>query len=351
MKNDNVLGGFEAVFAEMRPGYKSDNRSDSFVDENGVEHIKSSDDEEPDKELVDDQKNDKPTKKEEEIIIPDKVTSIDEDGEATFVTEMFDAFAEKYEWDMDDDEEKPKTVEDFMDYIQSVVEDNSIPQYASEEVQKIDEFIRNGGKLSDYLQSTSDVDLDNIDLSDEESQKSVVRALLKRQGLNDTQITRKISKYEDAGILDDEADEALEFLKKNIEKDKEQLLVEQKKFKEQQEVEQKKFYENVVDTVKALKDIRGISIPEKDKKELLEYIFKPTKSGRTKYQEDYMSNISNLIESAYFTKNGDKLIGSAKKQGEKTAVERFKQKLKSSSTVTSKQSISGSSGKALWEIL
>jgi len=47
----------------------------------------------------------------------------------------------------------------------------------------------------------------------------------------------------------------------------------------------------------------------------------------------------------------NKLIDSAKKAGEKTAVERFKQKLKSGSAPTSRRTMSGGSGKALWELL
>jgi hypothetical protein len=80
-------------------------------------------------------------------------------------------------------------------------------------------------------------------------------------------------------------------------------------------------------------------------------MFKPLSDGRTQYQEDYSTNILNLVESAYFTKNKSKLLDAAKRAGETTAVERFKNKLKNNTPVRSTKRISGSSGKNVWEML
>ena len=78
-----------------------------------------------------------------------------------------------------------------------------------------------------------------------------------------------------------------------------------------------------------MKNIRGIAIPEKDKKVLIDYIFKPDTDGKTKYQKDYAKGgVRNLIESAYFTMNADKLIEAAKKEGNNSAIDKFKNSLK-----------------------
>ena len=45
---------------------------------------------------------------------------------------------------------------------------------------------------------------------------------------------------------------------------------------------------------------------------------------------DYMSDVKNLIESAYFTKQGDKLISAAKKTATSDAYKDLHQKLKAS---------------------
>lgn len=73
--------------------------------------------------------------------------------------------------------------------------------------------------------------------------------------------------------------------------------------------------------------IYGIDIPEKDKRALLEYIFKPDANGVTKYQKDYAKSLKNLITSAYFTMKGDSLIDVAKKKGKKDAIDSFKSSL------------------------
>ena len=59
----------------------------------------------------------------------------------------------------------------------------------------------------------AELDLDNFDIEDEGNQKIIVRELLKEKGFSNKQIEKKISKYEDAGLLEDEAEDALEDLK------------------------------------------------------------------------------------------------------------------------------------------
>jgi hypothetical protein len=64
------------------------------------------------------------------------------------------------------------------------------------------------------LSIDAEVDLDNIDIEDDENaQKTVIKELLKEKGYNAKQIDKKISKYEDAGLLEDEAEDALEALR------------------------------------------------------------------------------------------------------------------------------------------
>lgn len=103
-------------------------------------------------------------------------------------------------------------------------------------------------------------------MEDESNQKLVVKQFLKEKGISAKQIENKISKYEEAGLLEDEAQDALESLKEIKEDKKEQLLLEQKKQYEQMVANQQKFYNSVVSEIKGLKNIRGITVPEKDKK-------------------------------------------------------------------------------------
>lgn len=282
----------------------------------------------------DDKTKNKKTKKVEE---DDDVNNIDDNDddvdeeESSKVTALFDAIAEELEWEFDDDEEeeKPKTVEELVNYFKEVIKEQSVPQYANEDVAKLDEFVRNGGDLNDYFTLTPEIDCENFDTTIESNQKQIVKMLLAEKGFNEKQIARKIEKYEDAGILEDEAEDALEAMKEIEETKKEQLLEDQRKQHEQMVARQQKFMDDVVGEINAMKDIRGIKVPEKDKKALLAYIFKADANGKTQYQKDYSKSVKNLIESAYFTMKGDTLLDTAKKMGTSSAIKNLKQSLRS----------------------
>lgn len=262
--------------------------------------------------------------------IDDNDDDVDEE-ESSKVTALFDAIAEELEWEFDDDEEeeKPKTVEELVNYFKEVIKEQSVPQYANEDVAKLDEFVRNGGDLNDYFTLTPEIDYENFDTTIESNQKQIVKMLLAEKGFNEKQIARKIEKYEDAGILEDEAEDALEAMKEIEETKKEQLLEDQRKQHEQMVARQQKFMDDVVGEINAMKDIRGIKVPEKDKKALLTYIFKADANGKTQYQKDYSKSVKNLIESAYFTMKGDTLLDTAKKMGTSSAIKNLKQSLRS----------------------
>jgi hypothetical protein len=291
----------------------------------------------------------KPTKKSKETVEETEESS-EEDAEAVQVVGFFDAVAEELGIDFEEGEEKPQTVEEFCEYFKDLIEENSTPEYASEDVAKLDEFVRNGGKLEDYFQISASIDYDNFDTTDEHNQKIIIRELLAEKGFNDKQIQRKIEKYEDAGILEDEAEEALELMRDITETKKEELLAKQKKENELRIERQQKFVDDVVSNIRSLKDVRGIAIPEKDKRALLDYIFKADADGLTKYQKDYSKSVKNLIESAYFTMKGDTLLDTAKKIGTSSAIKTLKQSLKNTGATKGTKRIHTSPNNSIWSI-
>lgn len=312
-----------------------------------TEEVEEEEDIEEDEVEEEEQEEEKPAKKskkvskkeikeeieDEEEDVEESEEELDEEDELETkqVTALFDAIAEELEWDFDDDEkeEKPKTVEELVKYFKEVIEEQSVPEYANEDVAKLDEFVRNGGRLEDYFSITPDIDFENVDMEDENNQKLVLKELLARKGYSDKQIAKKIERFEDAGVLEDEAKDAIEELQEIDAKEKEELL-EQQRIKKQEQVErQQKFFDDVVGEIKSLDNIRGIKIPAKDKKELLSYIFKADASGKTQYQKDYSKSVKNLIESAYFTMRGDTLLDAAKKQGTSSAIKNLKNSLRS----------------------
>lgn len=365
----NTLGGFEAFLDDFIPNPDGTPRVQDIDDNEPIDDdleeelknqtdpvankvkktVEEDDDDDDDEPIVEEPKR-KPGRPKKEEIIEEPVEEPEDDSE--LVGNFFDAMAEELGWEFDEEEteSKPKNVQELISYFKTVIEENSKPDFASEEIEALDAYVKQGGDLKKYLQIDAELDLDDIDLDEESNQKAVVKMLLKEKGFSSKQIDKKISKYEDAGLLEDEAQDAIEDLKEIREQRKEQLLKEQEKAHKQYQEQQRTFYNNVVDEIKGLKNIRGIAIPEKDKKVLIDYILKPDADGRTKYQKDYAKGgVKNLIESAYFTMNADKLLEAAKREGNNKAVERFRNSLKSTSVSSkSKQTQTSSSDEPIW---
>lgn len=374
--DNNTLNGFEAVFDALNPhvGDKSNNNvSDEIVESLTDEELeqltkkKKPTDIKDKKDKVEDNTDDIDDDDVDDIDNNDDNnddhSNKDDDGstsavdntdndEEKIIVGFFDSLSEQLGWDDIDEEDKPHNAEDLIEYFKEVIEENSVPQYASEEVAALDNFVRNGGNLRDYFTIDGELDLDNIDITEEVNQKLVVKELLREKGFSAKQIDKKLTKYEDAGILEDEATDALDDLKEIKQKHKEELLEQQKKQAEEAKKQQQNFFNNVLTEIKGMDSIYGIEIPEKDKRLLLEYIFKPDANGITKYQRDYAKSLKNLITSAYFTMKGDSLIDIAKKKGKRDALDNFKNSLTKNSGVNKKsrkQVINTDDNMSIWD--
>ena len=252
--------------------------------------------------------------------------------EAEQVGLLFDAVAESLGWNMADIDEKdrPVTVDELTNYLAETVKQNSIPHYADERIQALDEYVKNGGKFEDFYEVQKEgLALDSIDLEDENNQKAVVRELLKHDGYTEDQIKKRLSRYEDADMLYEESEDALERLKNIRKKEAEYAAQQQEEAAKWQEAQTRAFFDSVTKDISQLTNIRGIAIPKEDRRALFDYIFKTDQNGVSQYQKDFNQNLSkNLIESAYFTMKADALISSAKKSGESSAADKLRKMLR-----------------------
>ena len=254
--------------------------------------------------------------------------------EAEQVGLFFDALGASLGWDMNeiDEKDRPLTVDQLTEYMKDVVNQNSVPQYADERIQALDEYVKNGGKFEDFYQrQQAALTLDDIDLEDESNQKAVVRELMQRSGYSDEQINKKISRYEEGDMLYEESEDALDRLKQLRQQEVEETQRQQEELARQQEEQSKQFLATVTKDINELTNIRGIAIPREDRRALFDYIFKVDQNGMSQYQKDFAKNQSrNLIESAYFTMKADALIANAKNTGETSATEKLRKMLRHS---------------------
>lgn len=255
-------------------------------------------------------------------------------AEATQVGVLFDAMAESLGWDINDikESERPLTVDDLVQYMHDTVEQNSVPQYADERIQQLDEYVKNGGRFEDFYSiQQKELELDSLDIEDEASQKAIVREYLIASGYSDAEASKKIERYEDADLLQDEAEDALVKLKSYKEAQAQQLAEQQEQYRAQQEAQSKAFYEDVTNKINKLTQIRGISVPKEDRAALYNYIFRVDANGQSQYAKDFNKNmVKNLIESAYFTMKGDALVSNATRKGETSAAQRLRQLMRNS---------------------
>lgn len=255
-------------------------------------------------------------------------------NEAQQVGLLFDAIGESFGWNMDDikEEDRPLTVDDLTHYMREVVQQNSVPQYADERIQQLDEYVKNGGKFEDfYGKQQQSISYDNMDMEDEDNQKAVVSELLRYNGYTDDQIKNKISRYEDADMLEEESADALDMLKQIKQHELEMAQQQQAVYLQQQEEQSKQFYNDCMNQIESLSSIRGVQIPKEDRAKLADYIFNVDQDGISKFQRDYNNKdnfINNLITTAYITMKGDSFISTAKRDGESSATEKLRKMLR-----------------------
>lgn len=254
--------------------------------------------------------------------------------EAQQVGLLFDAIGESFGWNMDDikEEDRPLTVDDLTNYMREVVQQNSVPQYADERIQQLDEYVKNGGKFEDfYGKQQQSLSYDNMDMEDEDNQKAVVSELLRYSGYTDDQIKNKISRYEDADMLEEESADALDRLKQIKQHELEMAQQQQAAYLQQQEEQSKQFYNDCMNQIKSLSSIRGVQIPKEDRAKLADYIFNVDQNGVSKFQRDYNNKdnfINNLLTTAYITMKGDSFVSTAKRDGESSATEKLRKMLR-----------------------
>lgn len=275
----------------------------------------------------------------------------DDPGEAEQIGAFFDAFAEANGWSVDEDE-RPKNVDELVDYIKNVVETNSVPEYADERIEQLDKYVKNGGKFEDFYQTQQrTMSYDNIDIEDESNQKQVVRDYYKLQGMSDEQINRKIERYEDADMLEDEATDAVNYLKAYEEQQAQYMAQQQEAQRQAQEQQAMQFAQDLTNGINSLTNIRGISIPKEDKKALYDYITKTDADGLTAYQKEFNGNlVNNLIESAYFTMKGDALLGEANKNGQTSAANKLRNMLRHQTKNHSSYNVGTEKQPQIWDV-
>lgn len=172
-------------------------------------------------------------------------------------------------------------------------------QYPKEALEVL-EHLKNGGSLNELIQLDQEgPDYENdVDLTDEDHQRYLISDFLAEQGLSDDKIKAKLAKYEEAGLLEDEAKSAHEELIKLQKSRKVQVIENQKKIALERENDLKTRTDAFKKKVTEIKEIAGFQLKPGEQQILLDYMTKPVKEGKTKMQIEYDEDTQ--LKMAYF---------------------------------------------------
>lgn len=360
-KNTDAFGGFdELVDMIMRTDKEPKDVTTIDDDTTKVKLGKSIDDGNEDgrvadddddriqvKDTLDTDEDDTDTDADDEVVdeedVPAKDTKTTKKGEDTtdlgeVEPEISSYFAsslvDKLGLELDKDTKFEK-LDDVVELLTQVIEANSVPTYASDEVKEYDEYVRNGGNLRTFYGEVfaDGIDPDRIDLENEKDQKLAIEANLRNLGYKEDRIKKTIERYEDAEVLKDEAVDAIESIKDFRDKKAKTLLADQEKEKIAADQRNKQFVQSVMNYVDNLKEIQGVEVDSKTKKEIVDYIFRVAPDGQTQFQKAYATDVvKNLVGSAYYMKYGDTLLSKTSKKATDAALNKVRDKLKASKT-------------------
>ena len=305
-----------------------------------------------------DEKEDIKVKKEEKV--PEKETSEDQnENEFSLFAKML---AEKEILDLDEDFDPTEQglVDAFEKNISSRVgeEINSFQQSLSQDGKELLAHLMNGGKVSDFTEAYSGVDVVHLDISGdkEDNQKLVMREFLRLRGDSTEEIEETLKDYKDLGKLSSQANKAKTKLTNYYNNQKQQLAQKQKEAKQKEEQKRVDVINTIQGTITDSAEIKGFPLSRKHKKDLVSYMtnanVKTTGADGqptyvTKFQADEMEasqDINDFILRAYLRMTSFDLTNANKK-----AVSGYSSKLKSAlqnkKTMTdTKAKFSGSKG-------
>jgi hypothetical protein len=212
-----------------------------------------------------------------------------EESEDSGISPFVNYFFEKVGWQYNPEVHKFNDVDDFVGFLETVVEENSRPKYSSQLVQDLDEYIANGGDYKDFLNlyNSTTEELGVVNLEDQRSQAHIVTKWLKETTQwTDDKIRKYINTAAEKGILKEEAIEAYQGYKEMKAQEYQQQIQQQKEQREvyeKQTQEKLNLYVNTID--KATEVTIGYGFNAKEKEAFKKFLFETNESGVTPYSE------------------------------------------------------------------
>jgi len=148
------------------------------------------------------------------------------------------------------------------------------------------DYLAMGGDPEKYWSTkTPTLDYNNVDISKEDVQKSVLKTYFRELEYDEDEIKAKLEKYEDNLMLEDEAKTALKKLQVMQKKHQDALIESQKREVEKRQKDVQLYWNNMNKLVDS-GNIKGFQVNQKDAEALKVYMQKPVKDGKSQAQLD-----------------------------------------------------------------
>jgi len=151
------------------------------------------------------------------------------------------------------------------------------------DVQAYMEYRMNGGDAGKYMAAQSQTDYTALELKEDDvrSQKTILVELMSRQGYDQNEIDETLQDYEDTGILYKQSKKAQSKLSSLVKTERESIVQAQAREAEKRGAENTAYWNRIQETVEK-GELKGIKIPETEKKKFYDWMNKPIdKQGTT----------------------------------------------------------------------
>lgn len=149
-------------------------------------------------------------------------------------------------------------------------------------------YLENGGKLSDLIETAPDLDYETIKLEDNEDlQRQVVKDLYLKEGYSAEEAAGMVTDFENTGLLEKQAKRALERLKAYSKEEKEALVQSQAAAKQQQERMYYQRLKSLKDLIDGKEEIMGEKLTPREREKFFDYMTKiDRRTGKTQLMQD-----------------------------------------------------------------
>ena len=240
---------------------------------------------------VEKKKTGKPIKKvetPEKVEAPIEVQNTEEEDEAETNDSLITALAKNFDYELAENEQYEETEEGLINFVNNLstrVADDKLDSWFSGVHPKAVELFDLVHTISDLPREEQDAKLDSffkgkvpeidytqIDLTNEDTQKAVVRSMLRKMDYTDEEIRESIEESEIAGTLEKQATRAAGKLADIQKKEKVSMLAEEKAAKSERDEQMKGYWIGVRDAIQK-GEVNGFQIPLTERKGVFDYMY------------------------------------------------------------------------------